>query len=167
MSDLTPSLPAPPPEYLPAEVYVVRPPNPRYWLHILLFVATIFTTLVVGAKMEFDFLQQCAAVCSWRRNSAAVSRGLGASRTVSPAARNSLFGHAAADSSGARDGALSVLPLLRRVRHASLFHSSADSDWNAGSGHSHTLSYSLPLRAVRHWDRGAHRRICSRARPCW
>src|SRR6266481_5406393 len=57
MSDLTPSLPAPPPEYLPAEVYVVRPPNPRYWLHILLFLATIFTTLVVGAKMEFDFLQ--------------------------------------------------------------------------------------------------------------
>src|SRR5450432_3869234 len=56
MSDFTPSLPAPPPEYLPAEVYFVRPPNPRYWLHILLFVATIFTTLVVGAKMEFDFL---------------------------------------------------------------------------------------------------------------
>ena len=56
MSDFTPSLPAPPAEYLPAEVYVVRPPNPRYWLHILLFVATIFTTLVVGAKMEFDFL---------------------------------------------------------------------------------------------------------------
>lgn len=56
MSDFTPSLPAPPPEYLPAEVYVVRPPNPRYWLHILLFVATVFTTLVVGAKMEFDFL---------------------------------------------------------------------------------------------------------------
>src|SRR5450432_2538693 len=56
MSDFTPSLPAPPPEYLPAEVYFVRPPNPRYWLHILLFAATIFTTLVVGAKMEFDFL---------------------------------------------------------------------------------------------------------------
>ena len=56
MSDLNPSLPAPETEYLPAEVYVVRPPHPRYWLHILLFVATIFTTLVVGAKMEFDFL---------------------------------------------------------------------------------------------------------------
>ena len=56
MSDLSPSLPAPPAEYLPSEVYVVRPPSPRYWLHILLFVATIFTTLVVGAKMEFDFL---------------------------------------------------------------------------------------------------------------
>ena len=78
MSDLTPSLPAPPAEYLPAEVYVVQPPNPRYWLHILLFVATIFTTLVVGAKMEFDFLNNAAAVCSWRRSPAAVSGGLGA-----------------------------------------------------------------------------------------
>ena len=57
MSDLNPPLPAPETEYLPAEVYVVQPPNPRYWLHILLFVATIFTTLVVGAKMEFDFQQ--------------------------------------------------------------------------------------------------------------
>jgi membrane-associated protease RseP (regulator of RpoE activity) len=55
MSDLNPSFPAPPPEYLPAEVYLIQPPSPRYWLHILLFVATIFTTLVVGAKMEFDF----------------------------------------------------------------------------------------------------------------
>lgn len=56
MSDLNPPLSAPTAEYLPAETYLVRPPNPRYWLHILLFLATIFTTLVVGAKMEFDFL---------------------------------------------------------------------------------------------------------------
>ena len=56
MSDLNPPLPPPTAEYLPAEVYVIQPPNPRYWLHILLFLATIFTTLVVGAKMEFDFL---------------------------------------------------------------------------------------------------------------
>jgi hypothetical protein len=56
MSDLNPPLPAPSAEYLPAEVYFTRPPRSRYWLHILLFLATIFTTLVVGAKMEFDFL---------------------------------------------------------------------------------------------------------------
>ena len=56
MSDLTPPLSAPTAEYLPAEVYIIQPPKQRYWLHILLFVATIFTTLVVGAKMEFDFL---------------------------------------------------------------------------------------------------------------
>ena len=56
MSDLNPSFPAPTAEYLPAEVYVAPPPKPRYWLHILLFLTTIFTTLVVGAKMEYDFL---------------------------------------------------------------------------------------------------------------
>ena len=56
MSDLTPPLSAPTAEYLPAETYIIQPPKQRYWLHILLFVATIFTTLVVGAKMEFDFL---------------------------------------------------------------------------------------------------------------
>jgi hypothetical protein len=44
-------------EYLAAEVYVAPPPRQRYWLHLLLFLATIFTTLVVGAKMEFDFLR--------------------------------------------------------------------------------------------------------------
>jgi membrane-associated protease RseP (regulator of RpoE activity) len=56
MSDLTPPLSAPTAEYLSAETYIIQPPKQRYWLHILLFVATIFTTLVVGAKMEFDFL---------------------------------------------------------------------------------------------------------------
>jgi membrane-associated protease RseP (regulator of RpoE activity) len=33
-----------------------RWPRERYWLHALLLVATIFTTLVVGARMEFSFL---------------------------------------------------------------------------------------------------------------
>lgn len=33
-----------------------RPPRERYWLHALLLVATVFTTLVVGARMEFNFL---------------------------------------------------------------------------------------------------------------
>jgi hypothetical protein len=56
MSDFNPPFSAPTAEYLPAEAYVMQPPSPRYWLHILLFLATIFTTLIVGAKMEFDFL---------------------------------------------------------------------------------------------------------------
>jgi membrane-associated protease RseP (regulator of RpoE activity) len=38
------------------EVYVVRPPKPRYALHGILFLATTFTTLLVGARMEFNFL---------------------------------------------------------------------------------------------------------------
>lgn len=41
--------------YRPAEVFVVRAPKQRYWLHIVLLLATIFTTLVVGARMEFNF----------------------------------------------------------------------------------------------------------------
>ena len=41
--------------YRPVEVFVVRPMKQRYWLHIALFLATIFTTLVVGARMEFNF----------------------------------------------------------------------------------------------------------------
>ncbi len=31
-------------------------PSERYWLHALLLLATIFTTLVVGARMQFNFL---------------------------------------------------------------------------------------------------------------
>jgi membrane-associated protease RseP (regulator of RpoE activity) len=30
----------------------------RYWLHALLLLATVFTTLVVGARMEYNFLHQ-------------------------------------------------------------------------------------------------------------
>jgi len=30
--------------------------RPRYWLHVLLLIATGFTTLVVGARMQFNFL---------------------------------------------------------------------------------------------------------------
>jgi membrane-associated protease RseP (regulator of RpoE activity) len=41
------------------------PPRPRrrrpYWLHILLLLATIFTTLVVGARMQFNFLHNLPA----------------------------------------------------------------------------------------------------------
>jgi len=41
--------------YRPVEVFVVQPPKQRYWLHIVLLLATIFTTLVVGSRMEFNF----------------------------------------------------------------------------------------------------------------
>src|SRR5215475_9296127 len=30
-------------------------PRPRYWLHALLLLATCFTTLIVGARLEFNF----------------------------------------------------------------------------------------------------------------
>jgi membrane-associated protease RseP (regulator of RpoE activity) len=56
MSDFIPSVPAATEFSRPIEVFVVRPLKQRYWIHGLLFLATIFTTLVVGARMEFNFL---------------------------------------------------------------------------------------------------------------
>lgn len=43
------------PSPLPYEVHVVHPIRRRYWLHLLLFLATIFTTLVVGARLQYNF----------------------------------------------------------------------------------------------------------------
>jgi len=34
---------------------VGRPPRPRYWLHALLLLTTCFTTLVMGARMQYNF----------------------------------------------------------------------------------------------------------------
>lgn len=57
MSDPAPPVSATTDFYRPMPVFVARPPRHRYWLHVLLFLATVFTTLVVGARMEFNFLQ--------------------------------------------------------------------------------------------------------------
>ena len=35
----------------------LAPPRPRYWLHVLLLLATCFTTLVVGAQLQMNFLR--------------------------------------------------------------------------------------------------------------
>ena len=56
MPDPTPPLSSTTEFYRPIEVFVVQPPKRRYWLHALLLLATIFTTLVMGARMEFNFL---------------------------------------------------------------------------------------------------------------
>jgi hypothetical protein len=61
MSDPTPPLPLTAEYYRPVEVFVVRPPKRRYWLHALLLVATIFTTMVTGARMEYNFLHNLPA----------------------------------------------------------------------------------------------------------
>jgi membrane-associated protease RseP (regulator of RpoE activity) len=42
-------------DYRPLPVPEWRPPRQRYWLHALLLVATCFSTLVVGARMEHNF----------------------------------------------------------------------------------------------------------------
>jgi membrane-associated protease RseP (regulator of RpoE activity) len=55
MPDILPPVNSPLTQYPPAEVYVVRPIRDRYWLHVLLLLAAIFTSLVMGARMEFNY----------------------------------------------------------------------------------------------------------------
>lgn len=56
MSDFNSPLPTSTLEYYHALPRPVgRRPRERYWLHALLLLATVFTTLVVGARMEFNF----------------------------------------------------------------------------------------------------------------
>jgi membrane-associated protease RseP (regulator of RpoE activity) len=55
MSDPTPPLAANATFDPPPPVVLVRPRRPRYWIHAVLLLLTIFTTLVVGAGMEFTF----------------------------------------------------------------------------------------------------------------
>ena len=42
-------------EYYQALPKPVAPPRHRYWLHALLLLATCFTTLVMGARMQYNF----------------------------------------------------------------------------------------------------------------
>ena len=37
------------------QVHVVHPVRRRYWVHALLFLATVFSTLIVGARLEYNF----------------------------------------------------------------------------------------------------------------
>jgi ABC-type phosphate/phosphonate transport system permease subunit len=55
MSEIIPPASSTTEYYRPLEVVYVPRPKDRYWLHVLLLLATIFTTLVVGARMEFNF----------------------------------------------------------------------------------------------------------------
>lgn len=56
MSEPTPPLASPPIEYFrPAPESRWRPSKPRYWLHAALLLATCFTTLVMGARMQYNF----------------------------------------------------------------------------------------------------------------
>jgi Zn-dependent protease len=55
MPEILPPTSSTPEYYRPVDVWVVQPPKPRYWLHGLLLLLTIFTTLVVGARMQYNF----------------------------------------------------------------------------------------------------------------
>src|ERR1700688_1480803 len=57
MSELNSPIPTSTLEYYrPLPRPMGRPRRERYWLHALLLLATCFSTLVVGARMEFNFL---------------------------------------------------------------------------------------------------------------
>lgn len=62
MSDPSPPITVVPESYGGREVWVVQPRKPRYWLHILLLLVTIFTTLVVGARMQDNFHRNLPAL---------------------------------------------------------------------------------------------------------
>jgi membrane-associated protease RseP (regulator of RpoE activity) len=55
MSDLVSPVPAETDFAPPVQVLYIPRPRQRYWLHILLFLVTVFTTLVVGSRMEYNF----------------------------------------------------------------------------------------------------------------
>lgn len=56
MPEPTPPLTAPTLEYFRPVPYVPPlAPRQRYWLHVLLLLATCFTTLVMGARMQYNF----------------------------------------------------------------------------------------------------------------
>jgi len=57
MSDPIAPLPTLEPDRL-RPVWVVHPPRQRLWLHLLLLLATFVSTLVVGSRMEFNFLHR-------------------------------------------------------------------------------------------------------------
>src|SRR5690242_2411197 len=40
----------------PMEVYVVRPPRQRLWVHVVLLLLTFLSTLIVGSRMQFNYV---------------------------------------------------------------------------------------------------------------
>ena len=44
------------------DVYVIMPMRRRWWLHILLLLATVFTTLVMGARLQYNFMNDLPPV---------------------------------------------------------------------------------------------------------
>jgi membrane-associated protease RseP (regulator of RpoE activity) len=55
MSEIIPPASSTSEYYRPLEIVYAPRPKQRYWLHALLLAATIFTTLVVGARMQYNF----------------------------------------------------------------------------------------------------------------
>jgi Zn-dependent protease len=60
MSEPTPTFPilAHPLEDSSPAVWVIRPPRTRWWLYVLFFLLTLFSTTIVGAGLEFNYLHR-------------------------------------------------------------------------------------------------------------
>jgi len=60
MSEPTPSFPvfAHPLENSPQPVWVVRPRRTGWWLYVLFFLLTLFSTTIVGAGLQFNYLHR-------------------------------------------------------------------------------------------------------------
>ncbi len=109
-------------------------PRPRYWLHLLLLVVTLFTTTAVGARMVENFrlnrpafgVDDLAPVFRTMANPASLPQGL--------AVLAGIDNHSA----GPRTRPLRGLPLLPRERKPAVFHpgrrSSAPSAPSSASG---------------------------------
>jgi len=57
-----PTIVSPSELYPPLQVFAAQPPRRRTWLYVLFFLLTVFTTLVVGARMEYYFRQSMPAL---------------------------------------------------------------------------------------------------------
>src|SRR5277367_2465489 len=42
----------------PQEVWVIEHPRPRWWLYVLFLLLTMFSTTIVGSRMEFNYLHR-------------------------------------------------------------------------------------------------------------
>lgn len=57
MSEPTPPLSPALETERPQAVWIITPPRERWWLYVLFFALTMFSTTVVGARMQFNFMQ--------------------------------------------------------------------------------------------------------------
>jgi Zn-dependent protease len=58
MSEPTPPFPAAIGTERPHQVWIIRPPRRRLWLHIVLLLATFVSTMAVGSRIQFNFAHQ-------------------------------------------------------------------------------------------------------------
>ena len=126
MSDPTSPFPATSDFQHPVEVFVVHPPRPRLIVHLLLLTVTIFTTLVAGAKMQYNFLHNVpnftagdeylpffSLAWAWQQPSRLLM-GIPFAVTLLSILLAHEMGH------------YLVLPPVSRLGHAAIFHSGPD-----------------------------------------